>query len=108
MKTCPVCKTTLFDDMDVCYGCMYRFGSNPQLERKAQLDGAGSGGDPKDPAKGPKAEGRGDLRTWSVRLEVRNRSDPGQTWAVELVPPYEPVLGGEGAQAVPLQEDAAS
>lgn len=25
MKTCPVCKTTLFDDMEVCYGCMHRF-----------------------------------------------------------------------------------
>lgn len=25
MKTCPVCKATVFDDMDVCYGCLYRF-----------------------------------------------------------------------------------
>lgn len=25
MKTCPVCKSRLFDDMDICYGCMYRF-----------------------------------------------------------------------------------
>ena len=25
MKTCPVCKTSVFDDMDACYGCMHRF-----------------------------------------------------------------------------------
>lgn len=27
MKTCPVCKTMLFDDMEVCYGCMHKFGA---------------------------------------------------------------------------------
>lgn len=26
MKQCPVCKSQCFDDMDVCYGCMHRFG----------------------------------------------------------------------------------
>lgn len=26
MKQCPVCKSRCFDDMDVCYGCMHRFG----------------------------------------------------------------------------------
>lgn len=26
MKTCPVCGARCFDDMDVCYGCMHRFG----------------------------------------------------------------------------------
>ena len=36
MKTCPICNTTLFDDMEVCYGCMYSFGSKPELERKAR------------------------------------------------------------------------
>lgn len=25
MKQCPVCKSNVFDDMDTCYGCMYRF-----------------------------------------------------------------------------------
>ena len=25
-KACPVCGTTLFDDMDVCYGCLHEFG----------------------------------------------------------------------------------
>lgn len=25
MKTCPICKARCFDDMVICYGCMYRF-----------------------------------------------------------------------------------
>ncbi len=36
MKTCPICSTTLFDDMEVCYGCMYSFGSKPDLEQKVR------------------------------------------------------------------------
>lgn len=35
IKHCPVCNTTLFEDMDTCYGCMYKFGSNPELEMGA-------------------------------------------------------------------------
>ena len=34
-KKCPVCKSGVFDDMDTCYNCMYRFGSNPELEKRA-------------------------------------------------------------------------
>ncbi len=26
MKTCPQCYASVFDDMDVCYECLYRFG----------------------------------------------------------------------------------
>ena len=25
MKTCPVCKSNCFDDMDVCFGCLHDF-----------------------------------------------------------------------------------
>lgn len=28
MKVCPVCRARVFDDMDVCYGCLYRFGTD--------------------------------------------------------------------------------
>ena len=35
VKTCPVCRARLFADMDTCFNCMYRFGSNPALEAKA-------------------------------------------------------------------------
>lgn len=34
IKKCPICKTTLFGDMDICYGCMYRFGSDPEIEAR--------------------------------------------------------------------------
>lgn len=30
MKTCPVCKARCFDDMEICYGCLYRFKGNEQ------------------------------------------------------------------------------
>lgn len=26
MKSCPVCKATTFDDMEICFGCLHRFG----------------------------------------------------------------------------------
>lgn len=34
-KECPVCQARAFDDMRTCFNCMYQFGSNPALERKA-------------------------------------------------------------------------
>lgn len=36
LKTCPICKTHVFDDMSTCYNCMYSFGSNPDLEQRAK------------------------------------------------------------------------
>lgn len=35
MKACPVCRAQAFADMETCFNCMYRFGSNPALEEKA-------------------------------------------------------------------------
>lgn len=35
LKCCPTCKALVFADMDVCYECMYRFGSD--LEREAAV-----------------------------------------------------------------------
>lgn len=36
LKTCPICKTHVFDDMSTCYNCMYSFGSNPALEKRLE------------------------------------------------------------------------
>lgn len=36
MKTCPICGSTIFDDMDTCFGCMHRF----QDDRAVQGDPA--------------------------------------------------------------------
>ncbi len=38
LKVCPTCKTLVFEDMETCYGCMYRFGSDPDWERAAQRE----------------------------------------------------------------------
>lgn len=39
MKVCPVCKATSFKDMDVCFGCMHRFGE-PEESDFERDDGA--------------------------------------------------------------------
>lgn len=33
-KRCPVCESGVFADMETCYSCMYKFGSNPELEMR--------------------------------------------------------------------------
>ena len=42
LKLCPTCKTSVFEDMDVCYGCMYRFGSDPAREEAVKREIEGS------------------------------------------------------------------
>lgn len=105
MKTCPVCKATVFDDMDTCYGCMHRFGGDdPGLG--SGLEGAFdfavpfedelweeyAAQEPRSPAEG-KGTGdaggvaRAEAGRWVVRLEVRSESNPDQIWSVELAPP---------------------
>lgn len=39
MKVCPVCKARAFDDMEVCYGCLHRFGEEASApgEKDARL-----------------------------------------------------------------------
>lgn len=37
MKTCPVCGSVIFDDMDTCFGCMHRFqGDEPARSDPAE------------------------------------------------------------------------
>lgn len=42
LKLCPTCKTWVFADMETCYGCMYRFGSDPEREEAARREYEGS------------------------------------------------------------------
>lgn len=42
LKLCPTCKTFVFADMDTCYGCMYRFGSDPAREEAVRREVEGS------------------------------------------------------------------
>ena len=34
MKVCPECKSRCFDDMDICYGCMYDFRKSESYNNK--------------------------------------------------------------------------
>lgn len=34
MKTCPVCKQTLFDDMESCFGCLHKFSKSEAASSK--------------------------------------------------------------------------
>lgn len=40
MKVCPICKARCFDDMDTCYGCLHRFGSDAEPDPTALPGGA--------------------------------------------------------------------
>ncbi len=109
MKVCPICKTKLFEDMEVCYGCMYRFGSNPRLEQRlGQCDDFGEDGhasrraaeeqmgERSDDRPGSQADARNrdiadlqtaDVRSMPVEPIVQSASSSGETsrqWAVRL------------------------
>lgn len=38
LKMCPTCKTLVFADMETCFGCMYRFGSDPEREEAVRCE----------------------------------------------------------------------
>lgn len=51
MKVCPRCGSLVFDDLDTCYGCMYRFKAPALARPDAPMHGAGpgEGADPQVP-----------------------------------------------------------
>lgn len=112
MKTCPVCQATLFDDMDVCYGCMHEFTSNPdereaskEAPLQAQKDAAPTLRVPllepqlqpqarplaTVPAQAVSTPGEGCAAApanapWTLKVEMRSGDEPRTAWSVELVP----------------------
>lgn len=70
MKTCPVCKTAVFDDMDRCFGCMHRF----------EL-----GLDPVDALETERGVTVGDapVESWVMRIELRE-PEGNRSWSFEL------------------------
>ena len=42
MKECPVCSAVTFDDMDICYGCLHRFGGADAIAASATAGGKGA------------------------------------------------------------------
>lgn len=110
MKTCPVCQATLFDDMDVCYGCMHEF--TPKLEEKEASKEAplraqeGVAPTLRVPLLEPQPQARSlagapvqAVQTlgeghaaapanapWMLKVEMRSGDEPRTAWSVELVP----------------------
>ena len=47
-KTCPICGSVCFIDMDVCFGCLHHFEDDEipmNVAPQTQPDGSGQGGD---------------------------------------------------------------
>lgn len=112
MKTCPVCKTQLFDDAGTCFGCMHRFPKEPQAMTLGKLPevpscevawhcGRAEGEAAAEGAREPPASfGEGGarakkdtdddggvcMRGWVVRLELRSPEEPLRSWVIELGP----------------------
>lgn len=75
LKRCPVCGALVFEDMEICYECMYRFGSDPDREATANGLGVSTDGLAAADRKTEAGVVSCDARTvkvggWDVRLEV--------------------------------------
>lgn len=108
MKECPVCKTFVFDDMGVCYGCMHRFSEGgaasllQNLLPEIAIEEAGEIGEKRGDdmleergmAGASESDGvvdAGDaddlpLERWVLRVEMRDPREPNRFWTMELAP----------------------
>lgn len=96
MKRCPVCGEVSFEDMEVCYGCLYRFGEGaglavvPEPEREAdapcelRLALPEVGWEVPDLESGLREDASSE--SWTLRVELRDPQLPARTWMVELAP----------------------
>lgn len=114
MKRCPVCQTMLFEDMDVCYGCLHRFPEGddpagegaidavrekqalkgtslamdlPRIELQPAPDQAVRGDDSRSPADADSPALTGADANWVLRLELRCPDEPARSWLISLSHP---------------------
>ena len=87
MKICPVCESTLFDDMDTCFGCLYRFGSDPALEaaRSAKAVPWPVDGGEGECAAAPAAQEMS-VPGWRLRVRSEGLQPRGSSLTIEIEP----------------------
>lgn len=127
MKTCPICGARAFDDAEVCFGCLYRYGEEPAEPRPKvaapvamppSTPPPGAGG--RCPAMRPEglsgdlARGRaGCEASPSAPAKQRPAAPPrdGAGWTVRFeLPGYAPTVestGREGGLVVRFQPEGA-
>lgn len=102
MKKCPVCKAAVFDDMRTCFGCMYQFGSNVELEGRSSLDGVDANG-----ARFSGAGSKGDAATEGGACQDAGAGLKGVSQGGDVGTEAAVCQGdATGAQAVACQGDA--
>ena len=89
MKTCPTCGARAFDDAEVCFGCLHRYGEEPvrpNVAMPTMLSSPGTGHCPTLRPKAAPAEPKAPPRDgagWTVRFEL---------------PGYAPVMEADGRE----------
>lgn len=73
MKTCPVCGAVAFDDAEICYGCLYRFG-----EEGSHAEIAPTAKEPSSQASARKASG------FLIKLVPLDNPSSDVVWACEV------------------------
>lgn len=90
MKTCSVCNATVFDDMDVCYGCMHRFEEDEGAigfsipVRADACDPALRTGDDTAPSETKCAPDERGGTAWKLRIELQQGGVTARTWVMDL------------------------
>lgn len=107
MKTCPTCGARAFDDAEVCFGCLHRYGDEP-----ARPSGAAPA--PMAVAAGGRCPASRSEATPSIPSEPRPAVPPrdGAGWTVRFeLPGYAPVVesgGREGGFVVRFRPSEAA
>ena len=89
MKTCPTCGARAFDDAEVCFGCLHRYGEEPVRPNVAMPTMPSSPGTGHCPTLRPKA----------APAEPKAPPRDGAGWTVRFeLPGYAPVMEADGRE----------
>ena len=99
LKRCPVCEALVFEDMEICYECMYRFGSDPEREAaangiRAATDGSAAASCTTEAGIAPHDAQTVKVGGWDVRLAAAGAAS--EIAALHII--IEPTLPSQGAR----------